>query len=155
MRLPKHFTERHNYILRVIDHFRKLNNISSHTDVSPFPSDTSPTTNNDVINQPFTVDEIKAGIKLLKNNKSGGAENMINEFFKHCHIDCIINIVLYTCLVPTEWCLVIINPIYKKGLPSDANTYREISLLRCTCTLFTACINKRLSDYVQPDIIGE
>ena len=122
-----------------------------------FPSDTSQTTNNDIINQPFTTVEIKSVIKMSKNNKSPGAE-----FFKHCHIDCIniivdfLNIVLYTGLVPTEWCLGIINPIYKnKGPRSDPDNYRGITLLSCTCKLFTACINKRLSDYVQQDILGE
>ena len=99
---------------------------------------------------------------MSKNNKSPGADYMINEFFKHCHIDCIniivdvFNIVLYTGLVPTEWCLGIINPIYKnKGPRSDPDNYRGITLLSCTCKLFTACINKRLSDYVQQDILGE
>ena len=86
-----------------IDHFRELNSILSHTDVSPFPFDTLPTTDNYVINQPFSVDEIKVGIKLLNNNKSGGADNMITEFYKHCHINSIVdlkkNIVLYTSIL--------------------------------------------------------
>ena len=58
--------------------------------------------------------------------------------------------------MPTEWCLGIINPIYKnKGPRSDPDNYRGITLLSCTCKLFTACINKRLSDYVQQDILGD
>ena len=54
---------------------------------------------------------------MSKNNKSPSADYMINKFFKHCHIDCIhiivdfFNIVLYTGLVPTEWCLGIIIDI--------------------------------------------
>ena len=80
----------------------------------------------------------KLGIKLFKENKTGGAVNTINEFFKHCHIDCIniivdvVNIVQYTGLVYT-----------KKCLPSDPDNYKGITLLSCTCKLFTACINKR------------
>ena len=46
--------------------------------------------------------------------------------------------------------------MYKnKGLLSDPNNHRGITLLRCTCKLCTACINKTLSDYVQEDILGE
>ena len=99
---------------------------------------------------------------MLKNIKLPGADYMINEFFKHCHIDCIniivdfLNIVLYTGLVPTELCLGINNPIYKNNGPrSDPDNYRDITLLSCTCNLLTACINKRLSDYVQQDILEE
>ena len=91
---------------------------------------TSQTTNNDIINQPFTTIEIKSVIKMSKNHKSPGADYMINELFKHCHIDCIniivdvLNIVLYTGLVPTEWYLGIINPIYKnQGPRSDPYNY--------------------------------
>ena len=122
----------------------------------------SQTTNNDIINQSFTTVEIKSVNKMSKNNKSPSTDYMINDLFKHCHIDCItsivifFNIVLCTGLVPTEWCLGIINPIYKnKGPRSDQDNYRGITLLSCTCKLFTACINTRLSDYVQQDILGE
>ena len=67
-----------------------------------------------------------------------------------------LNIVLHTGLVTTEWCLDIINPIYKRnGLQSDPDNYSGITLLSCTCKLFTACINKILSDNGQQDILGE
>ena len=72
-----------------IDHFHELNCIPPKPGADTCPSDTSQTTNNDIINQPFTTVEIKSVIKMSKNNKSPGADYMINEFFKHCHIDCI------------------------------------------------------------------
>ena len=43
-------------------------------------SNTSLVPENDVINHPFTLLEIKAAIKLLKNNKACGVDNEINEF---------------------------------------------------------------------------
>ena len=98
----------------------------------------------------------------MKNNKASGADNVINEFFKHCHSDCLLiitdffNIVLNTGYVPTEWCLGIIHPLYKKkGLATDPDNYRGITLLSCTCKLFTACLNHRLSQYVDVDILGK
>ena len=87
--------------------------------------------------------------------------NIINEFFKYCRNHCLelivdlFNIVLSTGYVPTEWCLGIICPIYKnKGSIDKPDSYRGITLLICTCELFTACLNCRLSLYVNDDIMG-
>ena len=64
-------------------------------------------------------------------------------------------IVLSTGYVPTEWCLGIICPIYEnKGSIDELDNYRGITLLSCTCNLFTACLNSRLSLYVNDDILG-
>ena len=124
--------------------------------------DTSTFPEYNVINQPFTMPEITAEIKLLKNNKACGVDNVINEFFKYCNNDCLelivdfFNIVLNTGYVPTEWCLGIICPLYKnKGSVDDPDHYRGITLLSCTCKLFNACLNTRLSKYVDEDILGK
>ena len=75
---------------------------------------------------------------------------------KNCPIDIIhiivsiFNIVLKTGIVPTDWCIGIIQPIYKKkGSSNDADNYRGITLLSCIGKLFTACINNRLTNYVE------
>ena len=74
---------------------------------------------NDVINQPFSLDEIKIAINIFFNTASG-VDNVLNEFIKYCHVDCLkllvdyFNIILDTGMVPTEWCLGIIYPLYKK-----------------------------------------
>ena len=116
----------------------------------------------DEINAPFTVEEICNIRKKLKNSKSPGVDNIVNEFLKYCPIDCIhvlcrfFNIIFNTGIVPTEWCLGIILPIYKKkGLPTDPDNYRGITLLSCVGKLFTACINHRLSLYIDDDILGK
>ena len=143
-----------------IDHFRELNSDPRFSGYNP-QSNTSLVPENDVINHPFTLLEIKATIKLLKNNKACGVDNVINEFFKYCHNDCLelivafFNIVLSTGYVPTDWCLGIICPIYKnKGSIDEPDNYRGTTLLSCTCKLFTACLNSRLSLYVNDDILG-
>ena len=43
----------------------------------------------EAINRPFSLEEVKLAIRKLKNNKVSGVDNVINEFFKHCHNDCI------------------------------------------------------------------
>ena len=96
-----------------IDHFREWNSDPLFSGYKP-QSNTSLVPGNDVINHPFTLIEIKAAIKLFINNKACGVNNVINEFFKYCHNDCLelivafFNIVLSTGFVPTEWCLGII-----------------------------------------------
>ena len=59
-------------------------------------------------------------------------------------------------MVPTKWCLGIIYPLYiKKGLLTDPDNYRGITLLSCTSKLFTSCLNSRLSFYVEENILGQ
>ena len=106
------------------------------------------------------MEEVKLGIKQLTVNKAGGSDIILNDFLKYCHCDCIpvivdfLSVVLNMGCVPTEWCLGLIQPLYKnKGPISDPDNYRGIILLSCTSKLFTACLNRRLSRYVDDNIL--
>ena len=111
---------------------------------------------------PFTVQEVAAAIKRLKNNKSAGIDGILNEFLKHCPNDMYIaitqlfNLALDTGIVPTDWCIGLICPIYKnKGQRNDPDNYRGITLLSCIGKLFTSCLNHRLCSYIEcQQIIG-
>ena len=72
-----------------IEHFRELNSDLMFSGNVHSICDTSTSTINDAINQPFTIYEIKSSIKKLKNNKTSGVDNVVNEFFKYAHTDCI------------------------------------------------------------------
>jgi hypothetical protein len=64
-------------------------------------------------------------------------------------VDCF-NIVLNSRVVPTDWCIGIIQPIYKnKGSIDDPENYRGMTLHSCISKLFTACLNTRLSLFVE------
>ena len=67
------------------------------------------------------------------------------------------NLVLLSGIVPTDWCIGIIKPIYKKkGSIDDPDNYRGITLLSCIGKLLTASINTRLTTYLdEASIIGE
>ena len=114
------------------------------------------------LNKPFTTQEITKAIKKLKSHKSSGIDQIINEFFKHSPDKLIpvyaklFNIILSTGIVPDDWAISIIRPIYKnKGDNTDPNNYRGISLLSCFGKLFTSCLNERLSNFVKAhDTVG-
>ena len=69
----------------------------------------------------------------------------------------VFNVVLSSGLVPSVWCIGMIKPLYKKkGAIDDPDNYRGITLLSCVGKLFTACINARLTEYLDcAGIIGE
>ena len=117
---------------------------------------------NQILNEPFTEIEVKKAMKTLKNNKCGGINLILNEFIKNFP-DIIIEIIvklfkviLDSELIPTDWCLGIIKPIFKnKGDPRDPSHYRVSTILSCQGKLFTSCINTRLTSYSKScDIIG-
>ena len=62
----------------------------------------------------------------------------VNEFLKHSPNDMyivitqLVNLALDTGIVPTDWCIGLICPIYKtKGQRNDPDNYRGITLLSC------------------------
>lgn len=60
------------------------------------------------------------------------------------------NLVLNSGIIPSDWCLGAIKPIYKnKGNVNDPDNYRGITLLSCMGKLFTSAINMRLTNYVE------
>ena len=142
-------------------HFSDLNQSSNVQTQNTLP-DTDDSFNQD-INVEFTFDELCKNIKLLNSNKSSGIDLIKNEYLKNAPIIVIelavklFNLILKTGMVPLEWCLGLIIPIYKKkGSVSDPNNYRGITLLSCLGKLFTSCINVRIAKYLDAwSIIGE
>ena len=108
------------------------------------------------MNQPITESEILKNVKLLKNNKASGIDNIVNEHIKltvylllpiYCKL---FNVILDTGIIPQSWSIGIIKPIYKsKGDSKSAKNYRAINLLSCFGKLFTSIINNRLNNYAE------
>ena len=118
---------------------------------------------NEEINQTITVSEVVFSVKKLKNNKASGIDSIINEFIKSCPQNMLqlvvkfFNIVLESGIVPTDWCIGMIQPLYKnRGNVNNPDNYRGITLLSCIGKLFTAVINARLTFYLEGlGIMGE
>ena len=109
---------------------------------------------NENINMKISKEEILKCIKKLKNNKACGEDLVINEYIKsttNTFIDIyeqLFNIIFETGIVPDNWLMGNIKPIYKnKGDKMDPKNYRPITILSCLGKLFTAVLSERLTKY--------
>ncbi|MEW8546520.1 MAG: reverse transcriptase family protein [Candidatus Thiodiazotropha sp.] len=108
------------------------------------------------LNDHITENEIISSINLLKQNKSSGTDNIINEYIistKHIMIQIYVklfNDILETGNIPSDWVSGSIIPIYKnKGSKADPENYRPVTLLSCLGKLFTCILNNRLTKYME------
>ena len=117
-------------------------------------------TNNNIILDDFldtaiTPDELEMALKKLKNNKSPGFDNIINEFLKlntplfKTTLLSIFNIILAQGYFPKAWSVGLIIPVFKKGDPNMPENYRGITLLSCMGKLFTSIVNQRLNHWAE------
>ena len=149
------------------DHFVKLNEDLADqeendlTDVSESQDEfNNVDLNNSNLNSPFTIEELKKGIKSLKNGKASGHDKIVNEMLKSSN-DMMIsayvklfNIILDTGHIPDNWTIGIIKPIFKnKGSKNDTDNYRGITLLSCLGKLFTATLNTRLTNFLEDNML--
>ena len=104
-----------------VAHFGKLHNDSDTAcNVTNFETVSASQCCNEEINKPFTMAEVKQQFMKLKNNKAHGCDYILNEFIKYSPIQFIslitryFNLIPETGIIPDEWCMGIIQPIYKK-----------------------------------------
>ena len=100
------------------------------------------------LHAPITQEEISKCIKKLKNSKTPGIDEILNEHIKYTQQQMLpiytnlFNDILQTGIIPVRWVQGIIKPIYKnKGDPFNPENYRSIKLLSCLGKLFTSIIN--------------
>ena len=107
--------------------------------------------------------EVIRQIRKLKNNKAPGIDLILNELLKSStrHIVMLIvrlsNLVLETGIVPSDWSVGLIKPLFKgKGSPQSPDNYRGITLLSCVGKLFTAVLNERIVSFLDANgLLGE
>ena len=112
--------------------------------------------NNEEINQIISENEILQAVKTLKNNKSTGVDDIVNEqtkttvsYMLPIYVK-LFNMIFDTGIIPENWTIGNIKPIYKnKGDPKQPENYRPITLVSCFGKLFTSVINNRLTKYAE------
>ena len=107
------------------------------------------------LDEEISIEEIKTAIKQLKNNKSGGPDRLLNEFFS-CGIDVLpeylhklFNVLFDTGYFPSSWAEGHIIPIHKKGSVDSPENYRGVTLLSTLGKLFTKILNSRLTEWAE------
>ena len=80
--------------------------------------------NNDDLNRKISEDEVVKQMKKLKNNKAPGVDLVLNELFKSSSaplVETIVKlfnlIVLDTGVIPSDWSIGMIKPLYRKRFP--------------------------------------
>ena len=104
----------------------------------------------EILNSNFTVDEIKASINTLHNNKSPGIDCIPSEFLKHCRdiisedITELFNYIIETREFPETWTEGLRSPIFKAGVKMETCNYRGITVLPIFEKIFEITVQKRL-----------
>ena len=98
--------------------------------------------NADNLDLPITEEEIRASIRNLNLNRSGGPDGLCIEMFK-VTIDIIMpylhdlfNYLYEHGIFPEDWCKSIISPIHKGGPVNKPENYRAVMLINCLCKIF-------------------
>ena len=105
-----------------------------------------------------SVEEIKAAIKKLRNNKAPGYDGIPGELFKTgCEklIETIYEFVIKVWrdeLLPRAWMKGVICPLHKKGCKMICTNYRGISLLPTVYKVMSAVIHERLTPLAEQQI---
>jgi hypothetical protein len=109
----------------------------------------------------FTVDEVAAVLKQLKNGRATGGDGVPPEFLKYggaamaealCKL---FNWIFAAGHTPEQWGKALVILLYKKGDPTDPGNYRGISLLDVVGKVFTKLVAKRIEETVKDVIVEE
>ena len=129
------------------EHFKNLSYKNNQKDNFDPRDAASEGTINEDLNSEFSYSDITACIKKLKNNKSSGIDNIINEYLKNCPDSVILlivklfNLILKTGIIPTDWCKGLIQPIFKnKGSINSVDNYRGIYTFMLSWKIIYICI---------------
>jgi hypothetical protein len=114
----------------------------------------------DDLNKDITLEEMCSAIKRLKRNKAAGLDMVENDYLIDSFeklgslLVSYFNLVLTTGIMPDQWLIGAIKPIYKnKGDINSPNSYRPITILSCVGKLFTGILNNRLNNFLESNNI--
>ena len=111
------------------------------------------------VDNPITMEELEKAIKLTKDNKAPGPDEIPVETIKAGGIPLMLllldlmNLAWRTGTVPEEWNKSIIYPIFKnKGDPLDCKNYRGISLMSHAGKIYERILELRLRAKIEEQL---
>lgn len=103
----------------------------------------------------ITEDEILDSVRNLKTNKAPGIDNLLPEFFREStstllpYLKSLFNKCFTLGVIPQQWTIGIIQPLFKSGCKDDAANYRSITLLSVFGKIFLTILGNRLNNWAQ------
>jgi len=101
----------------------------------------------------ITLDKLEKVLKLTKNGKTPGQDNINSELYKYAPeefklrlLKFLNNIYRENC-IPNEWRNAVITPIFKKGDSRETQNYRGISILNTWYKIYSRILNMKLQNY--------
>ena len=119
----------------------------------PFPSriSTPSVGMSDVTITPHSVLHI---LNHLKTNSAAGPDGLPSIFYRNTAsslafpISVMFRSLIDLHIIPDEWKLSVITPIFKKGSPTDPANYRPIALTCTFCNIFESLLSTQILDYL-------
>ena len=108
---------------------------------------------NRVLNQNFTMEELKQCIKNLDYKKAVGPDGIANAFLKHATDELLgilpkfLNLNTKHGMVSSNWCQDFITPIHKEGPKHNQGNYRGLCTMNSLLKLLCSMLNERLTLY--------
>ena len=105
--------------------------------------------------KPVTRDELKHHLRKLKVKKSTGIDGIPAKLLRECANEIndplrfIINQCISTAMIPNEWKIAIVIPLFKSGNSSDPDNYRPISVLPVLAKVFEKLVHEQLMTYLE------
>ena len=103
------------------------------------------------LNLSISLEEIKDGVRQLRNGASAGPDLFLNEFLKKganeliTYMHSLFNKIFELGYFPERWTEGHIIPIFKKGDKNEASSYPGITFLSIIGKLFIRLLNTRLN----------
>lgn len=104
---------------------------------------------------PVTASDLINSISSLKNNTSPGYDGVTAEIVKYTHLEIveplqhIINQSFKTGIVPSDFKISLVTPIYKNGSKTNIENYRPISIISIFARIFEKCLKQKLVGYLE------
>ena len=152
-----------NYVLGANDEqvhdFDETEEIEQNKTNSNMEADGDGQTDIESLDRDISEAEVYEAIRMLKNGKAAGPDGMISEFLKNPACSVVPFLVKYLTKLfssgsyPDNWSEAAIQPLHKKGDSNIPDNYRGIFLLNICGKLHSYIINKRLTQWVEENII--
>ena len=108
----------------------------------------SPDDPNDILNAPFSMEDLNVAINSLQSGKASSFDMMSNEIIKSFNIDTktLLLKIFNLCLTSGHylWGSSVITPIHKKGSINNPDNYRAIAVCSCIGKLLSSMLLDRL-----------